>query len=90
MNIEINNGVVTKDGDEIGVIQDSTCYLTAQVGPTVKGAIKKTAGVELSFVVGNAPDAPDAPTTCRKACGCAEAHRSPRSCSLSRARATAA
>jgi len=61
MNIEINNGVVTKDGDEIGVIQDSTCYLTAQVGPTVKGAIKKTAGVELSFVVGNAPDAPDAP-----------------------------
>lgn len=61
MHIEINNGVVTKDGDEIGVIQDSTCYLTAQVGPTVKGAIKKTAGVELSFVVGNAPDAPDAP-----------------------------
>jgi len=59
MNIEINNGVVTKDGDEIGVIQDSTCYLTAQVGPTVKGAIKKTAGVELSFVVGNAPEAPD-------------------------------
>ena len=61
MNIEIKNGVVTKDGDEIGVIQDSTCYLTAQVGPTVKGAIKKAAGVELSFVVGNAPDAPDAP-----------------------------
>lgn len=61
MNIEIKNGVVTKDGDEIGVIQDSTCYLTAQVGPTVKGAIKKTAGVELSFVAGNAPDAPDAP-----------------------------
>lgn len=61
MHIEINNGVVTKDGDEIGVIQDSTCYLTAQVGPTVKGAIKKAAGVELSFVVGNAPDAPDAP-----------------------------
>jgi hypothetical protein len=59
MNIEIKNGVVTKDGDEIGVIQDSTCYLTAQVGPTVKGAIKKTAGVELSFVVGNAPDAPE-------------------------------
>jgi len=59
MNIEIKNGVVTKDGDEIGVIQDSTCYLTAQVGPTVKGAIKKTAGVELAFVVGNAPEAPD-------------------------------
>lgn len=59
MNIEINNGVVTKDGDEIGVIQDSTCYLTAQVGPTVKGAIKKTAGVELSFVVGNAPEITD-------------------------------
>ena len=56
MNIEIKNGVVTKDGDEIGVIQDSTCYLTEKVGPTVKGAIKKTAGVELSFVVGNAPE----------------------------------
>lgn len=61
MNIEIKNGVVTKDGDEIGVIQDSTCYLTEKVGPTVKGAIKKAAGVDLSFVVGNAPDAPDAP-----------------------------
>ena len=59
MNIEIKNGVVTKDGDEIGVIQDSICYLTAQVGPTVKGAIKKTAGVELSFVVGNAPEITD-------------------------------
>lgn len=59
MNIEIKNGVVTKDGDEIGVIQDSTCYLTAQVGPTVKGAIKKAAGVELSFVVGNAPEITD-------------------------------
>lgn len=59
MHIEINNGVVTKDGDEIGVIQDSTCYLTAQVGPTVKGAIKKAAGVELSFVVGNAPEITD-------------------------------
>ena len=59
MHIEINNGVVTKDGDEIGVIQDSTCYLTAQVGPTVKGAIKKAAGVELSFVVGNAPETTD-------------------------------
>ncbi len=59
MNIEINNGVVTKDGDEIGVIQDSTCYLTEKVGPTVKGAIKKAAGVELSFVVGNAPEITD-------------------------------
>lgn len=59
MNIEIKNGVVTKDGDEIGVIQDSTCYLTDKVGPTVKGAIKKTAGVELSFVVGNAPEITD-------------------------------
>ena len=59
MNIEIKNGIVTKDGDEIGVIQDSTCYLTTQVGPTVKGAIKKAAGVELSFVVGNAPETTD-------------------------------
>ncbi len=59
MNIEIKNGVVTKDGDEIGVIQDSICHLTKKVGPTVKGAIKKAAGVELSFVVGNAPEITD-------------------------------
>jgi len=59
MNIEIKNGVVTKDGHEIGVIQDSICHLTEKVGPTVKGAIKKAAGVELSFVVGNAPETTD-------------------------------
>ena len=62
MNIEINNGVVSKDGEEIGTIQDGTCHLLAKVGPTVKGAIKKTAGVELAFVVGKAPeDEGDAP-----------------------------
>ena len=59
MNIEIKNGVVTKDGDEIGVIQDSTCHLTAKVGPTVKSAIKKVAGIELAFVV----DAPEEKST---------------------------
>lgn len=59
MNIEIKNGVVTKDGDEIGIIQDSTCHLTAKVGPTVKGAIKKVAGIELAFVV----DAPEEKST---------------------------
>lgn len=62
MYIEINNGVVTKDGDEIGTIQDGTCHLLAKVGPTVKGAIKKASGIDgLAFVVGEAPE-DDAPT----------------------------
>lgn len=57
MNIEINNGVVTKDGEEIGTIQDGTCHLLAKVGPTVKGAIKKASGIDgLAFVVGEAED----------------------------------
>jgi hypothetical protein len=62
MNIEINNGVVTKDGEEIGMIQDGTCHLLAKVGPTVKGAIKKASGIDgLAFVVGEAEDEGDAP-----------------------------
>lgn len=59
MNIEINEARVSKDGEEIGMILGEICYLEAKVGPTVKGAIKKAAGVELSFVVGNAPDEND-------------------------------
>jgi hypothetical protein len=64
MNIEINNRVVTKNGEEIGMIQDGTCHLLAKVGPTVKGAIKKASGIEtLAFVVGEAEDEEnDAPT----------------------------
>ena len=57
MNIEIKNGVVTKDGDEIGVIQDSICHLSEKVGPTVKGAIRKESGIEnLTFSVAETPD----------------------------------
>lgn len=57
MNIEINNGVVTKDGEVIGTIQDGTCHLLAKVGPTVKGAIKKASDIDgLAFVVGDTPD----------------------------------
>ena len=59
MNIEINEARVSKDGEEIGMILGEICYLEAKVGPTVKGAIKKAAGVELSFVVGDAPDEND-------------------------------
>jgi hypothetical protein len=62
MNIEINNGIVTKDDEEIGMIQDGTCHLLAKVGPTVKGAIKKASGIDgLAFVVGEAEDEGDAP-----------------------------
>lgn len=56
MQIEIEEGIVTNDGVEIGAIHGSTCYLKKAVGPTVKGAIKKTAGLDaLAFVVGDAP-----------------------------------
>jgi hypothetical protein len=63
MNIEINELRVSKDGEEIGMILGEICYLETKVGPTVKGAIKKEAGKELSFVVGNAPDEEDQPRT---------------------------
>lgn len=57
MHIEIKEGIVTNDGAEIGAIHDGTCFLKKAVGPTVKGAIKKTAGLDaLAFVVGGAPD----------------------------------
>jgi len=57
MNIQIKEGVVTNDGDEIGIIQDSTCHLTVKVGPTVKGAIRKESGVvDLQFIVGDTDD----------------------------------
>lgn len=57
MNIEIKDGVVTNDGAEIGIIQDSTCHLTAKIGPTVKGAIRKESGiVDLQFIIGDAPE----------------------------------
>jgi hypothetical protein len=59
MNIAINEARVSKDGEEIGMILGEICYLEAKVGPTVKGAIKKAAGVDLSFVVGDAPDEND-------------------------------
>lgn len=56
MQIEIEEGIVTNDGAEIGAIHDGTCFLKKAVGPTVKGAIKKTAGLDaLAFVVGEAP-----------------------------------
>lgn len=65
MKIEIINGVVLKDGAEIGVIEDSICRLKNKVGPTVKGAIRRESVLsELTFIVGNAPDEEDvnAPT----------------------------
>lgn len=51
MNIEINNGAVTKDGELIGTIQDGTCHLTKEIGPTVKAAINTEHGDKLKFVV---------------------------------------
>jgi len=61
MKIEINNGVVTNDGEELGIIQDGTCHLTMQCAPIIKGEIRKVAGnLELKFLVGEAPDTEDA------------------------------
>jgi hypothetical protein len=57
MKIEIIKGVVLKDGDEIGYLQEGICYLSAPVGPTVKGAIRKASGIaELQFSVGESRD----------------------------------
>ena len=50
MKIEINAGVVTNDGQEIGRIEGSVCTLTAKVGPPVKSAIRKAGGEDLTFV----------------------------------------
>lgn len=60
MKIEINNGVVTNDGKELGIIQDETCHLSEKASGPVKGAIRKAAdNPSLAFVVGDAPDAED-------------------------------
>lgn len=60
MKIEIINGVVLKDGEEIGVIEDSVCRLKSKVGPTVKGSIRRESVLpELTFIVGSAPDGED-------------------------------
>jgi len=53
--------VVTNDGEPIGTIAEGVCTLQKAVGPTVKGAIKKAAGlVALTFVVSDAPSDEDA------------------------------
>lgn len=60
MKIEINNGVVTNDGAELGIIQDGTCHLTQKVAPVIKGKIREVSGnAELKFLVGEAPDNDD-------------------------------
>jgi hypothetical protein len=60
MNIEINNSVVTKDGEEIGTILGDTCHLKDKVGPTVKGAIKRASGLErVYFIVGGVGEPKD-------------------------------
>ena len=52
MNIEISKeGVVTKDGEIIGQIQDGVCLLKKKIGPTVKAAINSENDEKLKFVV---------------------------------------
>jgi hypothetical protein len=52
--------VVTNDGEPIGTITEGVCTLQKPVGPTVKGAIKKAAGLaSLTFVASDAPGEPE-------------------------------
>ena len=44
MQIEIKDGHVFKDGEEVGTIKGSTVTLTKTIGPTVKAAIKRETG----------------------------------------------
>lgn len=51
MNIKIKDGTVTNDGEEIGVIEGSTCNLLAALPPAFKGAINSVFGSKLKFHV---------------------------------------
>ena len=68
MKIEIKNGVVLNDGEEIGFIEESVCTLRKPVGPTVKGAIKRESVItDLSFAVSKTPGLDQAAKAARKA-----------------------
>lgn len=68
MKIEIINGVVLNDGEEIGFIEESVCTLRKPVGPTVKGAIKRESVItDLSFAVSKTPGLDRAAQAARKA-----------------------
>lgn len=56
MKIEINNAVVTNDGEEIGRIQDGICYSPLAIAPVVKGQINEAHGEKLKFEVGQPPE----------------------------------
>lgn len=63
MNIEITDGVVTRDGEVLGTIKDGTCYLKKEVAPSVKGTINSENDAKLKYVVGEPPaDGPSGPT----------------------------
>jgi hypothetical protein len=51
MKIEIKNGIVLNDGDEIGQIRGNVCHLIQTIGPVIKGSIKKVSGIDLSFTL---------------------------------------
>ena len=51
MNIEIKDGVVLRDGDEIGTIKDGVCRSDKPIAPRVKAAINEANGDKLTFEV---------------------------------------
>lgn len=56
--IEIKGKAVLRDGDKIGSIDGDSCILTTEVGPSIKGAIRKAAGnAELTFGASTKPQA---------------------------------
>lgn len=63
MNITITpEGVVSKDGEVIAGIKDGICASTKTLAPTVKAAVKRTAGIGLKFEVYTVEeDEPQAP-----------------------------
>jgi hypothetical protein len=63
MNIEIKDGHVYKDGEEIGTLDVSTVKLSRAIGPTVKAAIKRETGDDsIKFEVAETETASDAET----------------------------
>ncbi len=63
MNIEIKDGHVYKDGEEIGTLDVSTVKLSRAIGPTVKAAIKRETGDDsIKFEVAETEAVSDAET----------------------------
>lgn len=59
MIVKITNNILSKDGEDIGKIENNVCSLLKAVGPTVKSAASAAHGSKLTFVVLDAEGAGD-------------------------------